>query len=969
MAVVERRHQADVAREQHAVAEHVARHVADAGDAELLALRVDAELAEMALHRLPGAARGDRHLLVVVARRAARGERVAEPEAVLLRDGVGVVGESRRALVGGDHEVGVVAVVAHHALRRHHLAADQVVGDVEQPAQEGLVAGDAFFEERLALRRRPLHHEAALGADRDDHHVLHHLRLHQAEDLGAEVFHAVRPAQAAARHAPAAQVHAFDARRIDPDLEHRARLGQPRHALRVELERHVRLVQEIVGPRRGLDHREEAPQDAVLVQVLHFIERRGDLIGQLRCVTFTPKTGEEQAHQQRGDARVHGERLLDVGEAEGRGALPQVARVGAQHADLARRESRREHQAIEVVGFDRAGKHAEERVVEGVAHFRDLHLGAGGRHQAEIDHARRLGAGGDDGVRMLVLHAHAEALEHRHAVGERHAAAAAVDLEVEHAGPAALADVQVRAEVGGRVERLDHLDVGERLAHRVFLAIARGKRGCVDAKQFIPARFPVPLDERGVQVVLPAAHRPDQARLERLEIRRSRHLARPRADAHEDAAERGRREIDVEIRGHAVERLGEDPLEALAQLAVEALARHEDEAGHEAAVRVLAREQAQPRALAELQDRRGMAVEIVGPDLQKLVARIGLEDRGERLAAVARGQQPGALHDRGELAAQERHFARVCGVGGVGVKAEEARLAAHLALGVELLDADVVEMAGPVHGRARARLGEHQQLLHPRALARFGRQRGEARGYRLAGAFAQDAEPAAGDDAQHVLAAGGRDLVVAAAEEGEVVLEQPREERASFLELGLRRAGARRLHAREHVEHARLHRLPVLDRGAHIGQHLGDARFELGQLRRIGLAVDLQMHERFQPAFWRSIGSGYGDDLALAVALDAQHRVHQEVQRQPLAVHLHRHRVDQEGHVVVDDLDHGMRARPAVLLAHRVVHADPYLARRKGLAERQMGGGRPLQVRGRARGKLLGIDLGVIQAPERLDEV
>ena len=34
-----------------------------------------------------------------------------------------------------------------------------------------------------------------------------------------------------------------------------------------------------------------------------------------------------------------------------------------------------------------------------------------------------------------------------------------------------------------------------------------------------------------------------------------------------------------------------------------------------------------------------------------------------------------------------------------------------------------------------------------------------------------------------------------------------------------------------------------------------------------------------------------------------------------------------------------------------------------------MSGGRSLQVRGGARGKLLGIDLGVIQAPERLDEV
>ena len=46
-------------------------------------LDVGPELAEVALDRLPRAARRDAHLLVVVARRAAGGERVAEPEAVL----------------------------------------------------------------------------------------------------------------------------------------------------------------------------------------------------------------------------------------------------------------------------------------------------------------------------------------------------------------------------------------------------------------------------------------------------------------------------------------------------------------------------------------------------------------------------------------------------------------------------------------------------------------------------------------------------------------------------------------------------------------------------------------------------------------------------------------------------------------------------------------------------------------------
>ena len=52
-----------------------------------------------------------------------------------------------------------------------------------------------------AVRRRALDHEPALGADRDDQRVLDHLRLHQAEDLGAEVL-AAGPTTAARRVRP-----------------------------------------------------------------------------------------------------------------------------------------------------------------------------------------------------------------------------------------------------------------------------------------------------------------------------------------------------------------------------------------------------------------------------------------------------------------------------------------------------------------------------------------------------------------------------------------------------------------------------------------------------------------------------------------------------------------------------------------------------------------------------------------------
>src|SRR5690606_15788541 len=119
--------------------------------------------------------------------------------------------------------------------------------------------------------------EAALRAVRHDHGVLHLLRFHQPEDLRAEILAPVRPADAAARDAARAQVHALDALRVDVDLEHRPRLGQLGNPLRSELEGAVRLrravaaeLEEVCAQRAAYDA-DEGARDAILV------ERRGPL--------------------------------------------------------------------------------------------------------------------------------------------------------------------------------------------------------------------------------------------------------------------------------------------------------------------------------------------------------------------------------------------------------------------------------------------------------------------------------------------------------------------------------------------------------------------------------------------------------------------------------------------------------------------------------------------------------------------
>ncbi len=84
--------------------------------------------------------------------RAAGGERVAEPEAALLADAVGGVGERRRALVGGDDEVGVVVVEHAHAVGMHDAALDEVVGQLEQPVDVAHVLALDLGPELVAVR-------------------------------------------------------------------------------------------------------------------------------------------------------------------------------------------------------------------------------------------------------------------------------------------------------------------------------------------------------------------------------------------------------------------------------------------------------------------------------------------------------------------------------------------------------------------------------------------------------------------------------------------------------------------------------------------------------------------------------------------------------------------------------------------------------------------------------------------------
>ena len=92
-------------------------------------------------------------------------------------------------------------------------------------------------------------------------------------------------------------------------------------------------------------------------------------------------------------------------------------------------------------------------------------------------------------------------------------------------------------------------------------------------------------------------------------------------------------------------------------------------------------------------------IERVLVDLEQLVARIGLQHVDQRLAGMALRVEAGAREHRVDLAAQIGDGAGRAGIGGRGEQADDAEFAGQIAVGVEALDADIVEIDAPVHAR------------------------------------------------------------------------------------------------------------------------------------------------------------------------------------------------------------------------------------------------------------------------------
>ena len=144
--------------------------------------------------------------------------------------------------------------------------------------------------------------------------------------------------------------------------------------------------------------------------------------------------------------------------------------------------------------------------------------------------------------------------------------------------------------------------------------------------------------------------------------------------------------------------------------------------------------------------------------------------------------------------------------------------------------------------------------------------------------------------------------VIAQAEESEIVGQQPLQKLhrlGDLVDRQRRRIGFQLIDdAVDAVEH----RPPVL----HGQPHLAENALQRGGDRSAHRSIVDRIHMNVDEAFARIAGGvGRAETFKLAVvALHAEHRMHHQPHFEPTVGEFAHHRIDQERHVVVDDLEH-----------------------------------------------------------------
>ncbi len=906
MTVIEGRDQLDLPRQQHPVAENVTTHVPDAHDREGLRLDVFPPLREVPLHRLPCTAGGDPDDLVVIPVGAPGSEGVVQPESVFRRDAVGHVREGGGPLVRRDDQIRIGLVPADHVLGRQHLTGlVQIVGDVEQSPHERLVLLARLLGHRLPIGELLERDEAALRPSRNDHGILDHLGVHQAENLRPEVVRPVRVADAPAGDLGTPEVDALHSRRPHPHLVEQlgaCDIGEFAHG---ELQREVRNgagdpsrsrtpVPIVVRANRLLDQPDEPPKRPVVRKELDVTEQVVQRTSPFRDLAPTflhpgegtgVELGLEKPEQGGSESGIRDQRLRDRQPAGYRAQLERIRRIGPQHLYFAPRQAGRDDQRVHHVvarvsvadGHDRRGQ--ERSTPFGVEHPAVGVLNG----EAEDRGGRSLSA---DEVRRHADDPQARVLENRHEFRQDQA----LDPEIE-------LQLRIVPERPHRVLRLGERDRRQATVgvHRLQLQnvvdrVGRVRRGLVLCTEGVGidtgeasglvggANALEPLTD----AIGPGADQLPDRDLDVGRVDARQRLLRSEVEVQPCLVALSQREVVVENLG--LELSDQHELDRLSDLARELVLREDHHDRPATAQRILP--DRDPHALGVVRGEHDLNV---GADLlrggqEELLLGERVEDRVDLLEVVRTLARPRRLDDLLQLVAQNRDVLGLFLVGLRGEQPDETVLAHGRAVGSELLDADVVHTHEAMDGRARIRFGDdqHRTGLHelPKAHVQVG-QPNRVRVGRIR-FVAQHTQTRARLHADCPIPTFAHDVVAAVAEEDERAVPQPAEE---VLDLGDLFRPRRDLvseidQLRDHPVDRIHHRPEVVRDADDILQaipYLGPERLEVGL---VGHPSEFAVHQRL--AILALGGRTDLEDPAIFVALEVEHRVDEVLDGQVL---------------------------------------------------------------------------------------
>ncbi len=587
-----------------------------------------------------------------------------------------------------------------------------------------------------------------------------------------------------------------------------------------------------------------------------------------------------------------GQGLFHIDLGIGNTHLAQTTAIGAQDQNLAPIQTTPRDQGIEAVAFDLAAPNAGKGVFELFLDCRDIDVAAVARFQTEVVDHQHLGAVAvvaADFVRDFVDHPEAHMLEHRQGIRQRHRRLRVVDLEPHPVARLASRAVQVQTDAVGGQGFLDHDNVVDRVLGTVMRGVA-GPEGMLEpARQAQAFLGPEGRRQGFRQIVAPGPGGAGQPAFQPLGVE-GRNLARLGRDDHMDAGQRRVAQHGREVGDTTVQCLAQDVLHPFAQRHGVAVARHIDHAGYEPAEVVLAHEQGDALAVLQMQDAHGGFQQLIDGNLEQLIARIGFQNVHHRLAVVAARLQAGALQHQLNPAAQQRNVARATVIGGGSEQPDEDAQARDPAVLVHHLDPDRIHMDAAMDGRPLVRFGHDDQARISDEGANLGRDLRQVRriGQHRHAHVTQNTQGRFTIDRDGDLGPTAADLVIAGAEEGEIVVVHPTQELTHLVGFFLRGGAGGVAELVDDLGHAFAHRTPVLHRQADVFQNLAHALFDVA-LAFGGFLVDFDMHPGFDPGtVFRLPRIENLQQLALAVAPDLEDRMHHQMNRQPAPVHFRR---------------------------------------------------------------------------------